>query len=414
MAKTINTGLNIKDDAIVDGLVGIGTAAPSEKLQVAGNITQDGGFKAMFGSRGIESTNSRISVLSGAGGDATIFEGYNNVLLQSFVINGNGNFASQTNTNAPVYARSYIGVTTSNPGFLFIKSFATALDGASFVASVRREPVTDAALFNLYNGSGIVTTSISGGDQDSYFNNVGNLGIGTTTPTAKLNVKGSGATSATTSLLVENSVGTDLFTVKDDGDISQGLIGSKTTLSGSESLLTANGVFSVRSNPQGNATVFEGFSNGGAKTYEVNGSGYFSSATNINASTSSRSYIGVSTSNPGFLFIKSFADANSGNSYVASIRREPTTDAALFNLYNGSGTITTSISGGDQDSYFNNVGNVGIGTTTPSEKLDVNGRQFMSNQTAPATPTGGGTLFVEAGALKFIGSSGTVTTIAVA
>lgn len=32
----------------------------------------------------------------------------------------------------------------------------------------------------------------------------------------------------------------------------------------------------------------------------------------------------------------------------------------------------------------------------------------------PATPVGGGVLFVNAGALKYIGSSGTVTTIAVA
>lgn len=38
---------------------------------------------------------------------------------------------------------------------------------------------------------------------------------------------------------------------------------------------------------------------------------------------------------------------------------------------------------------------------------------FMPNQTAPAgTPTGGGYLYTEAGALKYKGSSGTVTTIA--
>ena len=62
--------------------------------------------------------------------------------------------------------------------------------------------------------------------------------------------------------------------------------------------------------------------------------------------------------------------------------------------------------------YFKNDGNVGIGTTTPAQKLDVNGRMFMANQSAPSTPTGGGILYVEGGALKFIGSSGTVTTIA--
>jgi hypothetical protein len=38
--------------------------------------------------------------------------------------------------------------------------------------------------------------------------------------------------------------------------------------------------------------------------------------------------------------------------------------------------------------------------------------QFIANSTEPATPTGGGVLYVDAGALKYKGSSGTVTTIA--
>lgn len=66
------------------------------------------------------------------------------------------------------------------------------------------------------------------------------------------------------------------------------------------------------------------------------------------------------------------------------------------------------------DSYLNGSGNVGIGTNTPSEKLTLDGRQFLSNQTAPGTPTAGGIIYVESGALKYIGSSGTITTLGVA
>jgi hypothetical protein len=44
--------------------------------------------------------------------------------------------------------------------------------------------------------------------------------------------------------------------------------------------------------------------------------------------------------------------------------------------------------------------------------IDATGRAYLRNSSAPATPANGGTLFVEAGALKYIGSSGTVTTIA--
>lgn len=55
---------------------------------------------------------------------------------------------------------------------------------------------------------------------------------------------------------------------------------------------------------------------------------------------------------------------------------------------------------------------VGVGNDSPAEQFDVAGRVKLRNTTAPATPSGGGTLFVESGALKYIGSSGTVTTIA--
>jgi len=64
------------------------------------------------------------------------------------------------------------------------------------------------------------------------------------------------------------------------------------------------------------------------------------------------------------------------------------------------------------------AGKVGIGTTDPAELLTVagnisaNGEYYIHNQSAPATPTDGGVLYVEAGALKYKGSSGTVTTLA--
>lgn len=47
----------------------------------------------------------------------------------------------------------------------------------------------------------------------------GNIGMGTTSPTAKLHILGTGATSATSSLLVQNSAGTELLKVQDDGKI---------------------------------------------------------------------------------------------------------------------------------------------------------------------------------------------------
>lgn len=44
--------------------------------------------------------------------------------------------------------------------------------------------------------------------------------------------------------------------------------------------------------------------------------------------------------------------------------------------------------------------------------VDAAGRIYMANTTAPPTPTGGGVIYPEAGALKYKGSSGTVTVLA--
>jgi hypothetical protein len=47
--------------------------------------------------------------------------------------------------------------------------------------------------------------------------NTQNVGIGIDTPTARTHIKGSGSTSATTSLLVQNSAGATALTIRDDG-----------------------------------------------------------------------------------------------------------------------------------------------------------------------------------------------------
>jgi hypothetical protein len=49
-----------------------------------------------------------------------------------------------------------------------------------------------------------------------------------------------------------------------------------------------------------------------------------------------------------------------------------------------------------------------------ADQLGTDDTLFMANISQPSTPTGGGVLFVNAGALKYIGSSGTVTTLGAA
>lgn len=72
--------------------------------------------------------------------------------------------------------------------------------------------------FPTANITGICTNST----EKLRVTSAGSLLIGTTTESARLFVKGSGTTSATTSLLVQNSAGTQLFNVRDDNYIQFG------------------------------------------------------------------------------------------------------------------------------------------------------------------------------------------------
>lgn len=94
-----------------------------------------------------------------------------------------------------------------------------------------------------------------------------------------------------------------------------------------------------------------------------------------------------------------------------STRTNSTASSVEFNFDEVTSTIRLAKSA---DSWINTGNNFGIGNAAPSEKLDVSGRVFMANQADPLTPTGGGIIYVSGGALKYKGSSGTITTIAVA
>ena len=94
-----------------------------------------------------------------------------------------------------------------------------------------------------------------------------------------------------------------------------------------------------------------------------------------------------------------------------------TSGSLLINRTSASGLGKLNVEGGADFTNGNvyvgrDSGNLLVGTTTAKELITNNGRMFLANQTAPSTPTGGGVMYVEGGALKYKGSSGTVTTIA--
>ena len=125
------------------------------------------------------------------------------------------------NTSALSLSTSLVGIGTTTPlSQLEIKGNTDGtlrISGSSSTSSTRR------AVFTYNNAPDIFEIDVSnalriknGSNYSIYANSSGNVGLGTFSPTAKLQVAGAGATSATTSFLVENSASNSALTIKDD------------------------------------------------------------------------------------------------------------------------------------------------------------------------------------------------------
>lgn len=133
----------------------------------------------------------------------------------------------------------------------------------------------------------------------------------------------------------------------------------------------------------------------------VIGSGHRSTASNYGGWFSSTTTSPASTLNVG----------------VAAFGVGATTNCAgyfgLEDLGTSAPTFTNTALVASNGSTTGNIVEFRDNTTVMFRILD-GGTVFIGNQTAPGTPTGGGYLYVESGALKYKGSSGTVTTLGAA
>lgn len=100
---------------------------------------------------------------------------------------------------------------------------------------------------------GTATTFFSGDGTNSFGNGLASLG-------ARVGIKGSGSTSATTSFLVQNSSGTAALTIKDDGNTSIGAAGISARLN----FINTNGSGAAYIAGSGNGGVVEFNSSSGA------------------------------------------------------------------------------------------------------------------------------------------------------
>lgn len=93
---------------------------------------------------------------------------------------------------------------------------STSLLGSGDI-SIEANPSGGAGLIQFSDGS------VFASDSNLFWDNTNKrLGVAESTPTARLHIKGSGSTSATTALLVQNSSGSPLLRARDQGQVQLG------------------------------------------------------------------------------------------------------------------------------------------------------------------------------------------------
>ena len=194
---------------------------------------------------------------------------------------------------------------------------------------------------------------------------------------------GSGATSGTKAIWVKNSSSTSLFNIKNDGNMF-----AKGSVMGLDAAVAGSTL-----------TLYGGTSDSTEYALRVRAQSYNDISLFRNDGVNAIKYL---LCNPSSL--TSGWDVSSAAYYYAESTDSATKWAAKFRKADFNNIIE-----------FRSDGNIRIGTASQSFGSGV-GVIFIANATtAPTgTPTAGGILYTESGALKYKGSSGTVTTLGVA
>jgi hypothetical protein len=314
---TLATGGSATLTALANGNVGIGTTSPLEKLHVEGNLELQSNFTISSNSgnywqriRTVDATASTTN--------AFLFETRNGSgnYLSHMVIRNDGNVG--IGTTSPSAKLDVVGnVNTDNS--ISIQGLDTGNPSASS-EELRLSGygvLGNRSAFYLTNGHSTGTMRFgvggSGGNHGSntkmVLNASGNLGIGTTSPTKKLQISHSGANDG---LLLEHTSQASGFQILQNIRQTEGLIWQKQT--------------------------------SGSFTSNLMTLGYDGD-------------LGIGTTSPGSLL------------HVEGSR----TTAVFQANQTGAGVIANFKQGGSSKVLIDNSGNVGIGTTSPSSKLQVTG-----------------------------------------
>lgn len=394
-----------------DGNVGIGTTSPSEKLDVAGNIELgDGGTGAALkynstnrgtifvngseimrleaaGNVGIGTTSpqSKLNINGGTGslstgltfgdGDTGIWEASDDNLRFSttsttrMVINSSGNVGIGTTspsaklevvdsgTNTNINSRKDLSTTafTSTYNAIQMSNFDTTANNwakFSFAGNSGIPTQTAASIATQFldhtNNYGDLTFWTRGSvdfDERMRITSTGNVGIGTTSPLSRLHVvSGEIGNGANKGIRIEGHNGTKDYSIR-------------TGVSGIE-----------------NTSLAFYDETAGANRIVITSAGN----------------VGIGATSPGYK-LEVDNSANAANNYIAVISNNSNNSGVLFRdaggnrgliFANPDNDLVFMANGTSEKMRINASGNVGIGTTSPSQKLEVNGNVLI-NGAAP-------------------------------
>ena len=263
--------------------VGIGISTPSASLQVAGDIrlasAADGAnslwlLRNSSNNWSLQSINGVGEIWRVAGNSQTFYQvgtfanglnvtpGGNSTTYGLIVTSGSYPAATllRVGVNSLVVTGSNVGIGTLAPSRAVEIARSGLVDGSIEGLRISTTHASSTALAAIelnhpsYGRLSRISSDVgSGGSDPSMYithnsitavkiNSSGLVGINTLTPTARLQIKGSGATSATTAFLVQNSTPSTLFSILDNGNTGIRTLTPLATLDVSGSTRITNGL----------------------------------------------------------------------------------------------------------------------------------------------------------------------------